>query len=476
MAEDNRPIPFASIDAAWLRMDQSTNLMMIVGVLMFDQPVDFRRLQDLIQQRLVDPFPRFRQRVCYPQGRTGQPHWETDPHFDLRTHLRRLALPAPGDEETLQAMVSDFMSTPLDPTKPLWQFHLIENYGGGCALLARLHHCIADGIALVRVLLSITDETPDEASPPPTRHNGRVALDGLVKPVAQVVAGATRATNTLLAEGLDLWRDPLRAVDLLQSGANSAAAAVRLLALPADPPTPLKGTLGVTKQAIWSEPFDLNAVKKIGKITASTVNDILLSCVAGALRRYLLQRNFPLDGLTIRAAVPINMRAPEAPIELGNRFSLIFLGLPVGVQGVLDRLLAIKDNMDVIKGSAEALVAYGILNAIGSAPEQIEQAVVGMFGSKATGVMTNVPGPRQTIYMAGRPVRDIMFWVPQSGYLGLGVSILSYAGKVRIGLAVDAGLIPDPEQIIADFHDEFDELVQMMRQAEAIKARVQSAE
>jgi diacylglycerol O-acyltransferase / wax synthase len=130
--------------------------------------------------------------------------------------------------------------------------------------------------------------------------------------------------------------------------------------------------------------------------------------------------------------------------------------------------------MDSLKSSAEALVAWGILNAIGAVPQDIQRRVVSLFGSKATGVMTNVPGPKQTIYFAGKPVRDIMFWVPQSGYLGLGVSILSYAGQVRLGICTDAGLVPDPGQLVAAFHAEFELLQDMMQRAAAIQARVRA--
>jgi diacylglycerol O-acyltransferase / wax synthase len=470
-ANGRRPEAFTTIDAAWLRMDQPTNLMMIVGVLMFDEPIDFERLQQTIVNRLL-PFERFRQRVTYPQGPAGPPHWVFDEHFDIRSHLRRIALPAPGDQQALQQLVSDWMSTPLDPTKPLWQFHLIENYGGGCALLSRLHHCIADGIALVRVLLSMTDATAEVEAPGASEstRREREPLAAATQQAAAAFAATNKAVNTAYEEAVQIWNNPARALDLLQEGVASLAAMSKLLTLPPDPPTLLKGQLGVTKLAVWSQPIPLDEVKKVSRVTASTINDVLLACVAGALRRYLLERGATVDELSIRAAMLSS--STVAPLELGNRFSLIFLSLPIGVEHPLERLIALKENMDEIKGSAEALVAWGILNAIGGSPEAVQRTVVNIFGSKATGVMTNVPGPKQTIFFAGRPVRDIMFWVPQSGYLGLGVSILSYAGEVRIGICTDAGLIPDPGAIVAAFHAEFAELHEMMDRAQAIQSRL----
>jgi WS/DGAT/MGAT family acyltransferase len=200
----------------------------------------------------------------------------------------------------------------------------------------------------------------------------------------------------------------------------------------------------------------LEAVKAIGRAVGGTVNDVLLAAVTGALRRYLLGRGALVDGVEIRAAVPVNLRAPDEPPSLGNRFGLVFLSLPIGVDDPLDRLYDLKQRMEAIKGSPEALVTFGVLQAMGMMTSQLQDVGVALFGSKATAVMTNVPGPRETIYLASAPVRELMFWVPQSGRLGLGVSIISYASQVWLGLATDAGLVPDPEMIIDAFHAEFE--------------------
>ncbi|MFN8569003.1 MAG: WS/DGAT domain-containing protein, partial [Kouleothrix sp.] len=186
------------------------------------------------------------------------------------------------------------------------------------------------------------------------------------------------------------------------------------------------------------------------------------AAVAGALRSYLQSRGEPVDGIDIRAAVPVNLRPPDEPLTLGNRFGLVFLPLPIGADDPLDRLLDLKERMAALKGSPEAMVTFGILTTMGVAPAQLQDLGVSIFGSKATAVMTNVPGPRQPIYMAGVPIKEIMFWVPQSGRLGLGVSILSYAGSVTLGIATDVGLAPDPDQIIAAFHDEFETLLRLV--------------
>ncbi|MDW8148771.1 MAG: WS/DGAT domain-containing protein [Roseiflexaceae bacterium] len=194
-----------------------------------------------------------------------------------------------------------------------------------------------------------------------------------------------------------------------------------------------------------------------------TINDVLLNAVTGALRRYMVSRGAIVDGLNIRAVVPVNLRPPGPVTELGNRFSLVFLDLPVGIDDPFDRLLELKRRMEGIKSSPEAAIAFSVLNMLGLMPQQVVELVVNLFGSKATAVMTNVPGPRQRIYLAGSPIRQIMFWVPQAGHLGLGVSIFSYAGNVLVGIAVDAGLVPNPDAIVAAFHAEFSDLLRLAR-------------
>jgi len=205
------------------------------------------------------------------------------------------------------------------------------------------------------------------------------------------------------------------------------------------------------------------------------VNDVLITAVTGGLRRYMRKRGERVKGVNFRATIPVNLRPLDGPIEFGNKFGLVFLSLPVGIADPLDRLRELKRRMDELKDSAEPVVAFGLLNVIGAVPAEVENFALSLFGAKATAVMTNVPGPRNTIYLAGVPLKHIMFWVPQSGHLGLGVSIISYAGEVLVGVATDAGLVPDPEQIIKGFHREFEALMQLATQVEENGAAATSA-
>ncbi|ABU58468.1 WS/DGAT/MGAT family O-acyltransferase [Roseiflexus castenholzii] len=455
---------FSSADTAWLRMEDPTNLMMITGVLMFDEPLDVARLYRVIEERLL-VFDRFRMRVKPGRSPNALPEWEIDPYFNLHAHIHRIALPAPGGKRELQALVSDLMSTPLDFSKPLWHFHIVENYNGGSAALCRLHHAIADGIALVQVLLSLTDEQRDVPPAVGIGHGERNnnPVEAFLLPVVRSLSNALTSVGALVNESRELLEDPTRVIDAARTGVSGVQALNKLLFMPADPPTLFKGTLGVQKRAAWSDPIPLDEVRRVGSMFRCTINDVLLNAVAGALRRYLVSRGAIVDGLNIRAVVPVNLRPPGPITRLGNHFSLVFLDLPVGIEDPFDRLLELKRRMESIKGSPEAAIAFGILNTIGVMPQQMAELVVDIFGSKATAVMTNVPGPRQRIYLAGSPIRQIMFWVPQAGRLGLGVSIFSYAGDVLIGIAVDAGLVPDPDTIVEAFHTEFRDLLRLAR-------------
>ena len=441
-------VPMATIDAAWLGMEDPTNLMMVTGVMALDGPVAIKRLRQMLDRRLR-PFGRFHQLVVRPRSRANLPHWQEDESFEIENHVSHVALPDPGDDAALRDLVSELMGVPLDFGKPLWHMHVIDGYRGGSVILARIHHSLADGIALVRVLLSLTDESPNPkpARTPPKRTSAgfRLPLDWLPT-------------------------DPNRALEIARVGAHGAYRLGRMVLLPPDPQTLFKGQLGRRKRVAWSEPVPLADFKAIGKAYGATVNDVLVATATGALRRYMEKRGDRTAGVAIRASVPVNLRPLDEGHKMGNAFGLVFLTLPIGIADPARRLRAIKKEMDELKGSPEALVAFGVLTLMGIAPVEVEQLGLRFFGSKATAVLTNVPGPREPLYMAGRRIEKIMFWVPQSGHLGLGISILSYAGGVMLGVATDAGLVPDPERIVEAFELEFE----AMRRAAASTAKRRS--
>jgi WS/DGAT/MGAT family acyltransferase len=444
----------SNADAGWLQMESPTNPMMISGFFEFDQSMDYERLRATVEHRLLR-FERFTQRIVRPRLSLHQYYWETDPHFELDSHLHRIALPVPGDLAALKVVANDLASTPLDLSRPLWQFHLIENYGEGCALFCRLHHCIADGIALMHVLLSLCDEDADAPWPTPQPSQGHAPV-GLASTLLRPASLALSTTQTLAHESAELLRNPTRAVDLVQTAAGMARSLTRVTLMLPDSQSVLKGQLSVARRMAWSQPLPLDEVKAVSRATGATVNDVIVSSLTGALQRYMQSKGQDAAKVRMRAMMPVNLRpADEAPEELGNRFGLYAPDLPMGVTDPLARLAAFKQHIEYLKHTPEGFVTRAIVEACGMAPVEVERLVIKFFTSKTSVVITNVVGPRQRLYLAGNSIRQINFWVPQTAGLGLGVSIFSYMGEVVVGVMANARLVPDPEAIVEAFEAEF---------------------
>lgn len=463
--------PLSHVDAAWLSMEDPTNLMMVNGILLFKGTVDFDDFVEAVTHRWLK-FDRFQQHVVYPRIRRplAGPRWELDPHFDVHAHIHRVALPAPGDYATLQDFISDLASTPLDYTKPLWQCHVIEGYEGGTVIMSRLHHAIADGIALMYVLLSMADITPEASLTHPDepeeiqreRRSSRWGLLGsLAKRTGTAVSTTRSITGKLAHETYESITNPSHAVDRAAQGTDLSLAAGRLVFRTPDPKTILKGNLGVSKRVAWSHGLPLADVKTIKNICGGTVNDVLVTALTGGLRRYMIQKGAEVDGVSFRAAMPVNIRPPEKMEELGNEFGIVYPTLPVGIEDPVERLAVVHARMEELKSTPEAFVAFGILTGIGLSPAEAQTRLVDVFGSKASVVMTNVPGPQMPLYIAGKELASIMAWVPQAGRVSLGLSIISYNDNVYVGVISDEGLVPDPDAVLAGFYEEFDLLKEL---------------
>ena len=447
--------PMSRVDHAWLRMERATNLMMISGVMMFETPVDINRLKKVIKDRFM-AYPRFRQKVV--ETATGT-FWQEDPDFDLDWHVRLSALPGKADKIALERFVSLLASTPLDKTKPLWQFHLVEKYGGGSALIVRIHHCYADGIALVQVILSMTESESKPSKREPLAKTWLKDEGKAVHARMGAIGRYMKMGEDLLEKGLDIYRDPGLASVMAKEGGEIARELAVALSLSDAPDTILRGRLGVRKRVAWAPPLPLEEVKAIARAFDATVNDVLMASMAGALRSYMIERGENIDGVTIRATVPVNLRPLEHAKKLGNHFGLVFLDLPVGEPHPVLRLVRVVESMKQLKQSRQAVVVYGLLAALGMAPPMLQNLAFELFSRKATTVATNVPGPQMPLYMAGSKITEQMFWVPQTGSIGLGVSILSYNGNVHFGLIADAKLMPDPDAVIQRFIPEFEKLL-----------------
>jgi diacylglycerol O-acyltransferase len=441
----------AAVDTTWLRMDHPANRMVIVGVMLLQGPVDLDRLQSLLTERLLR-HKRFRQRV---EQRTGGTWWWCDDlHFDIARHIRRARLPTPGGKAELEGFVAELASRPLDAAHPLWQAHLVEDYEGGVALVTRIHHAIADGIALIGVMLALMDGGPQPAEQP---HHDEIGLYAFAAPLIERIEQGLKVTGTLL----DVAMSPARMLDLVRQGSGVAAELTWLLTMPMDSPTRLKGELSGEKRVAWSEPLRLSDVKAISHALGCSVNDVLLASVASALRAYLASKGDSTEGVEVRGLIPVNLRpAASQPDEtLGNNFGVVALSLPVGETDAFARVREVGRRMTELKTGLEAKVTLGLFAGLGHAPRLVQERLFDLLLSRASAVMTNVPGPQSELRLAGAPIRQAIFWVPQSGNIGMGVSILTYNGHVQFGLITDAARVPDPEQIVGRFNAEFERLL-----------------
>ncbi len=452
------------VDTAWLRMDADANLMMIVGVWMLSPQLNVQQVRDRAAETLVK-YRRFRQRVTED---TLGANWVDDEAFDIANHVVPETLAAKrgvSPLDSLKVRVAELTAQPLPRDRALWQFHVVEDFEKGrSALIARIHHCIGDGIALISVMLSITDG----GKPPPARKKRETQeepdwlSDAILKPMSDITVKAIGLYGSGVAKSMDMLSNPaplLGSVGATRIGAQVVSDLAAFAMMSDDSPTRLKGKAQPGKQVAWGEPLPLEAVKTVAKALGVSINDVALSCVSGAIGAYLRSKGDDPTGQEIRAMVPVNLRPMEKAYQLGNKFGLVPLVLPIGVEHPIKRLYAVNARMSQLKGSYQPLLAFGVLAVAGLMIKPVQDLLLGIFAKKATAVMTNVPGPKDPLNFCGSKVEQVMFWVPQSGDIGMGVSILSYGGGVQFGLITDRVMCPDPEAIIAHFAPEFDKLL-----------------
>jgi len=333
-------------------------------------------------------------------------------------------------------------------------------------LIIRIHHCYADGIALMHVLAALADEEPAVG----TAGAGTAGADTAAADSGAAAGGAgeTPGLLTSLRDVADLVEKtihyalhPLEAAPATREALGIAGEIARLgVLLKDDPPTALKQPLSGVKRVAWGEPLALEEVRTVGRVLGCTVNDVLIATLAGALGRYLDAQGERTGGVTIRAAVPVNLRpAGSGALELGNRFGLAFVDLPIGIRHPLQRLYEVHGSMQALKGSPQALVTFGLLSLIGSLPPAVEEPAIAFFSAKASLVASNLRGPGRALHLAGAPIAQLLFWVPQTGSMGTGVSMFTYGEEVQFGVIADRRLIPEPGELVSIIQAEFDRLV-----------------
>ncbi|ENO16118.2 wax ester/triacylglycerol synthase family O-acyltransferase [Marinobacter nanhaiticus D15-8W] len=449
--------PMTSVDRSWLRMESPESPMMIGVVLVFDEPISLVRLRHVLEERFLH-FRRFRQTVTQIGDRT---YWQDDPSFDLDNHIQVIALPGKADQDALQNMASDLNSSPLNPYRPLWQIHYVDNYQDGCALIVRIHHCIADGISLVRVLMALTDEAPGRHlhSVPRVEYHKETRWERLRRAARELRHSAATGLEQLWHFRKSVQEKPTYAFKFLRTSGQIGMECAKLALAPSDPPTLLRGSLTGRKRVAWADPLPLKEVKDTARALKGTVNDVLMTAATGAIHQYLIDQNETPPDCGIRVAVPFNLRPLRQPVEtLGNQFGLVLVPLPVDVACPRMRFRQVQDHMNRLKRSWQAQVTYSLLDLFGKGPDILERRALNLLSRKASAVLTNVPGPRKHVYLAGARLSQPMFWVPQTGGIGIGLSIFSYADTVQFGIIVDKNLAVDPARVMDAFSQSFADL------------------
>jgi len=513
-------------DALWLEMDRPNNLMVVDSVIWTSQPLDWDRVSAVLQERLCDRFPVFRSVAV--RDADGSWWWQEDEAFSFDERVTTVELDDPDDPRSLQRLAARHRTEMLDRDEPLWRALFVDRYREGSAIVLRTHHALADGMRMVQLSMSLFDAAAEGGAvlgPAVTQHAAQLAPPGLpatervraglagvghqavgsarfavdtghrvagaLVRAPEVVAGAVRLARAALTNPVGAGHGFVRSA---QVGAGNAAASVRasiqsavpgggtlvdvFSAAPADVDVARKlllgtrndvalwtGKAGVEKAVAWSEPLSLLDVKAVAKAHHATVNDVLVTCAAGALHDYLLARDERCSSVTFM--VPVNLKPLDLtlPAELGNSFALVQLELPTDQPDLLEVLAVAKRRMGRIKSGHEAALAFRLQEAIAGLSRGVYEASVDLLANRTIGTLTNVPGPPFPVYLAGCRVEGMVGWAPLSGDQPMSFTIYSYDGAVIVGIACDAQLVPDHEKIVDGFAATFARLQAQSGQA-----------
>ena len=399
----------AAEDAARLHMSAAENPMLISALLLLDRPIAREELETRLRQRLAR-HPRFRQLVTEPRLGLGMPRWSGDPSFDVRHHMHRIDAslfhPAPAIED----LVADVASIPLPRRRPLWRVHLID--GGEPAVLVTVHHALADGAALLQLLAELVDDAPVAPAP---------------------------AESTPDPHGR-AWRI-----------AAGALAAGRLAISRNDPVTALRGRLGERKELAASAALSLDELRTTSHRLGTTVTGVLLAAVAGACRALFTSASG--DGLVIHALVPVSLQR-EHDASLGNHYGSVLVPLPVGTAELSTRIRLVRDSTRRLRSRSAGAAGARLAAAAGAMAAFVERAGVSFFSRKASVVVSSVRGLARQAHLCGAAVRDIVVWAPASGRIALSVTLMSYADRVRLGVAADGHVIGDARRVAQELERE----------------------
>ena len=441
------PDRLTGLDASFLAIERDGAHMHVGSVLVLEGPAPaYDDLVAAIGQRL-HLVPRYRQKLAVPPLRQARPVWVDDPHFNARYHVRHTALPGPAGEDELRRLAGRIFSQALDRTKPLWEIWVVDRVGEDeFALICKTHHALVDGISGVDIMAVLFDleAEPVEREPAPAWYprlepsRASLLADALAERVAAPLEVARAVRGAIGDPGAALR-------------AAGALAELGLASLGSAPPSPLNVRVGPHRRFAWAS-ADLDRFKAIKGALGGTVNDVVLTVVAGALRALLLRRGRDPEGMELKAMVPVSVRTDEQRGALGNRVSAMYAPLPVGIEDPGERFAAVHSAMGDLKGSGQAVGAEVLTSLAGFAAPTILDQAARLAGSQRLYnlTVTNVPGPQVPLFMLGRRLRAFYPKVPLTPNTALGIAIMSYDGHVFFGLLGDYDAMPDLDELGPD--------------------------
>ncbi|MEA2123610.1 MAG: diacylglycerol O-acyltransferase / wax synthase [Solirubrobacteraceae bacterium] len=433
----------SAIDAGFLAQEGPSTHMHIGGVVLLDGPPPLlEEFTHHVRSRL-HLVPRYRQRVAKAPLETGLPLWIDDPTFNLGYHIRHTALPAPGDLPTLLTLAARVFSQRLDRSKPLWELYLVEGLDdGGFALISKTHHALVDGVSGADLATVLFDLSQEGTEVPPGEPWVPQRVPTRAELIARGVEGAARRVAGLAATAVNDAhpREVLARARELTAGVGEVART----ALKAPPETPFNVKPGPFRRFSVIE-VRLDRFKAIKDVLGGTVNDVVLTAVSGGLAHFLQQRGLRTEGMELRACVPVSVRTDATKASMGNEITIMMAPLPVGVADPVQRLARVREAMDGLKESKQALGAQAIAGMQDFAPPTVHaQASRLQFSSRMYNLLvTNVPGPQFPLFVLGRRMR-CMFPIPfLAGDRALAIAIMSYDGGMNFGLLGDYDAMPD---------------------------------
>ena len=446
------------MDASFLHIEGPMNPMHIGGASIFEGPAPpFEELEQMVSSKL-GLVPRYRQKVRFVPLGLGRPVWVDDPHFNLSYHLRHTALPAPGTDDVLRRTAARIFAQHLDRGKPLWEIWMVEGLSENrWALLSKVHHCMVDGVSATDLMSVMFEGAPAATetgpwAPPPEPSGAELVVKTLTRrslvPSEQLrsVRAALRAPRASLEQGVGILRAMTSAASVLRPLESSS----------------LTGPVGPHRTWTWAN-LRLADVKRVRESLGGTVNDVVLTIVAGGLRDLLESRGENVDGRSIRALVPVSVRKPGERGVYDNQVSAMFADLPVGISDVGERLETVRAQMDQLKQSGQAVAGSVLTSLSGFAPPMLLALGGRAFArSPAMGVqigVTNVPGPQQALHTLGRRLLESYPYVPVIGQVRISIAIFSYDGGLYFGVTGDYDSSNDVDVLTTGVERAMDELL-----------------